>query len=71
MLNDLESISAGTPEHQAKLKKIMEHLHEHNDSEEIKDLPLLEPLLDDSKEVAMSFKKTKKFVPTRSDCHLY
>ena len=46
---------------------MMASLHHHNDDEEIKDLPLLEPAIgtDASKEAALSFKKTKKLVPTR------
>lgn len=41
---------------------------EHNDSEEQKDLPELEPHLgaDGSATAAQSFSQTKKFVPTRS-----
>lgn len=45
----------------------MVSLHHHNDDEEIEDLPLLEPEIgqEGSKEAAQSFKRTKKFVPTR------
>lgn len=46
----------------------MEHLREHNDSEELKDLPPLERALgaEASQKAAASFSRTKKFVPTRS-----
>ncbi len=49
------------------LTKMMASLHHHNDDEEVEDLPLLEPAIgiQASKEAAQSFKKTKKFVPTR------
>lgn len=45
----------------------MDHLRPHNESEENEDLPLLEKAIspEGSKEAAQSFKKTKKFVPTR------
>ena len=44
----------------------MDHLHHHNDSEEMKDLPLLEPTLGEeaSAHAARTFSRTKKFVPT-------
>lgn len=60
-------MTPASPEYSALLKKVMDHLHEHNDSEEEKDLPLLEPLLGEagSQAAALSFKRTKKFVPTR------
>ena len=45
----------------------MASLHHHNDDEEIDDLPALEAVIsqDATKEAALSFKRTKKFVPTR------
>lgn len=45
----------------------MEHLKLHNDSEEQRDLPLLELALglNNSEVAAASFTRTKKFVPTR------
>ena len=66
-LYKLESMAPGTPEYDSLLKEIMDHLHEHNDSEEQKDLPLLEPKIgqEDSHKAATSFTRTKKFVPTR------
>lgn len=66
-LHHLESLTAGTSDHSETLKQIMTHLHEHNDSEEQEDLPLLEPKLgaERSKSVAAEFSRTKKFVPTR------
>lgn len=67
MLYELESLTPGTTEYHEKITKIMEHLHHHNDDEETKDLPLLEPSIgvDGSKEAAAQFKRTKRFVPTR------
>lgn len=67
LLNELESIEPGSPEHQEKLKKVMDHLHKHNESEENNDLPALESVLgrEDSIGAASSFTRTKKFVPTR------
>ncbi|THH04829.1 hypothetical protein EW145_g5232 [Phellinidium pouzarii] len=64
----IESLTPGTQDYDAKLEAVMAHLHQHNDSEEIKDLPLLEPAIgvEASKIAAASFKRTKKFVPTRT-----
>lgn len=76
-LYNLESMTPGSPEYDSLLKDVMAHLHEHNDSEEQKDLPMLEPQLgpDNSKSAAASFSRTKKFVPTRYDsrtfCYMY
>jgi hypothetical protein len=46
---------------------MMVGLRRHNDDEETKDLPLLEPHLgaDGSKSAAMQFSRTKHFAPTR------
>ncbi|THH26773.1 hypothetical protein EUX98_g7413 [Antrodiella citrinella] len=67
-LYKLEQLQPGTEEYHALMTKMMATLHHHNDDEEIKDLPLLEPNIgeDASKQAAQSFKTTKKFVPTRS-----
>ncbi|KDQ57125.1 hypothetical protein JAAARDRAFT_131016 [Jaapia argillacea MUCL 33604] len=67
-LYELESLTPGTPEYDEKIKQVMDHLKPHNDDEEKKDLPLLEPCLGEegSKEAAAAFKRTKKFVPTRT-----
>ena len=67
-LYDLESIKTGTDEHEKTMKLVMDHLRPHNDSEEQKDLPELEDKLTaaDSEAAAASFKRTKKFVPTRA-----
>ncbi|KAH8115031.1 HHE domain-containing protein [Phellopilus nigrolimitatus] len=67
-LYKLESLTPGAADYDSLLDKVMAHLHEHNDSEEIKDLPLLEPAIgaDASKTAATSFSRTKKFVPTRT-----
>jgi hypothetical protein len=45
----------------------MDHLHQHNDSEEQKDLPLLFEKLgaEGAASAAASFKRTKGFAPTR------
>jgi len=67
-LYKLESLKRGMEEYHSLITRMMESLHHHNDDEEIKDLPLLEPAMGDtvSKDSALSFKRTKKFVPTRS-----
>ena len=66
-LSLLESLTPGTLEYHDTITQVMEHLHSHNDSEEVEDLPLLEPILGEieSQEAAASFSRTKKFVPTR------
>ncbi|KAJ3715507.1 hypothetical protein C8R42DRAFT_590182 [Lentinula raphanica] len=66
-LYKLESLTAGTNEYDAIMTRVMAHLHRHNDSEEIQDLPQLEPKLGEegSQQAAMSFTRTKKFAPTR------
>jgi hypothetical protein len=45
----------------------MEYLQPHNDSEEQKDLPLLTKAIGEeaSAEAAATFKRTKRFAPTR------
>ncbi|KAJ2916178.1 hypothetical protein MD484_g4259, partial [Candolleomyces efflorescens] len=62
----LEGMSAGTTEYDQLLKTVMDHLHQHNDSEEQKDLPLLFEKLgaEGAATAAASFKKTKGFAPT-------
>ena len=66
-LYKLEGLEPGSEEFTNLLNRMMQQLHHHNDDEEIDDLPLLEPAIGEvaSKEAAMTFKKTKKFVPTR------
>jgi len=68
MLSTMESLTPGTGEYDKILERMMASLHHHNDDEEIKDLPLLEPHLgeDASKHAASQFSLTKKFVPTRA-----
>ncbi|PPR04198.1 hypothetical protein CVT24_010746 [Panaeolus cyanescens] len=68
MLYNIENLTPGTEEYSALLKSVMDHLRPHNDSEEQKDLPLLEKAIgsEASASAASSFKRTKKFVPTRS-----
>ena len=63
----LEGLKAGTEEFDSLLNRTMASLHHHNDDEEIDDLPALEAVIgqDAAKEAAVSFKKTKKLVPTR------
>lgn len=67
-LYQLEGMEPGTPNYDALLKTVMEALRKHNDSEEVEDLPRLEPAIgkEKSEAAAASFKRTKKFVPTRS-----
>ncbi|OBZ77849.1 hypothetical protein A0H81_02232 [Grifola frondosa] len=67
-LYHLESLSPGSAEFDSVITKVMDALHHHNDDEEIKDLPLLEPAIGEeaSEEAALSFKKTKKLAPTRA-----
>lgn len=67
-LYKLESLQPGSEDHHCVLTQVMASLHHHNDDEEIKDLPLLEPIIgtEASKQAAQSFKKTKKLVPTRT-----
>ncbi|KAF9071202.1 hypothetical protein BDP27DRAFT_1361990 [Rhodocollybia butyracea] len=67
-LYKLDSLTAGTNEFDVLISEVMGHLRPHNDSEEIKDLPQLEPKLgpEGSKQAAASFKRTKKFAPTRT-----
>ncbi|KIP11290.1 hypothetical protein PHLGIDRAFT_64119 [Phlebiopsis gigantea 11061_1 CR5-6] len=66
-LYKLEGLDPGSEVFANLLNKMMQNLHHHNDDEEIDDLPLLEPAIGEaaSKEAALAFKKTKKFVPTR------
>ncbi|PPQ76647.1 hypothetical protein CVT26_013901 [Gymnopilus dilepis] len=68
LLYQLESLKPGTSEHANLLKTIVETLKPHNDSEEQEDLPLLQNTIghDESSKAAASFKRTKKFAPTRS-----
>jgi len=64
----LEGTTAGTTEFDSILDRVMNHLHEHNDNEEVDDLPMLESKLDSqgSHAAAQSFSRTKMFAPTRS-----
>lgn len=63
----LETLVPGTGEYDETIERVMRHLREHNDSEEREDLPLLEPEIGEegSREAAETFRRTKKFVPTR------
>jgi hypothetical protein len=62
-----QNLKPGTDDYDVSLNAMMKELHEHGDSEEKEDLPLLEPFLgvEESKKVAASFDRTKYFVPTR------
>jgi hypothetical protein len=68
MLSTLESLTPGTEEYDKIIERMMVSLHHHNDDEEIKDLPLLEPHIGEqaSKHAASQFSLTKKFMPTQS-----
>jgi len=68
MLYKLESLQPAQEDYGRTIELIMATLHPHNDDEEVKDLPMLEAVIgtDASKEAAVSFKKTKKLVPTRA-----
>ncbi|KAK0201780.1 hypothetical protein DFS33DRAFT_1375312 [Desarmillaria ectypa] len=68
MLNDLEHLEPGSQDHQTQLKEIVDHLHQHDDNEETKDLPLLEPVLGvkNSKKTAYSFQTIKNLVSTHA-----
>lgn len=67
-LYTLEGLKPGSEEFDNLMTRMMDSLRHHNDSEETKDLPMLEPAIGKamSIETAASFKITKKFVPTRS-----
>ncbi|KAJ6481901.1 hypothetical protein C8R45DRAFT_831624 [Mycena sanguinolenta] len=67
-LSKLESMTPGTDEYDKIIERMMVTLHQHNDDEEIKDLPLLEPHLGEqgSQHAASQFSLTKKFAPTRA-----
>ncbi len=66
-LYTLEGLKPGSEEFDNLMTRMMDSLRHHNDSEETKDLPMLEPAIGKamSIETAASFKITKKFVPTR------
>ncbi|KAF7292735.1 hypothetical protein MIND_01171800 [Mycena indigotica] len=69
-LSKLESLTPGTTAYDQVIDPMMVGLRHHNNDEETKDLPLLEPKLDYreegiSKNAATDFMRTKKFVPTR------
>ncbi|KAF8664215.1 hypothetical protein AX16_000778 [Volvariella volvacea WC 439] len=64
----METLKVGTDRYEQTITELMEHLRKHNTSEETEDLPMLEPKIGEegSKHAAQSFKRTKKFVPTRA-----
>lgn len=67
-LKKLESLRVGSPQFDACITDVMEHLREHIKSEETQDLPQLEKAIgfERSLNTAKSFERTKMFVPTRS-----
>lgn len=67
LLYNLSNSTPGTAQYDEILQKVMAHLRPHNESEENEDLPMLESKLGEeySASAAQSFKRTKKFVPTR------
>lgn len=67
-LYKFQSMKADDPEFEPTLKSLWEPLHEHIKEEEKDDLPAIEKTLQgsESDELAASFQRTKKFVPTRS-----
>lgn len=70
MLQDFQSLKAKDSSYIAKLNEIWETLAEHIKEEEKRDLPALEEQLasaiGESQNLAQSFARTKKFVPSRS-----
>ncbi|KAF9523615.1 HHE domain-containing protein [Crepidotus variabilis] len=68
LLAKLEGTSAGSAEHAAILKSVIDNLKPHIEGEEKHDFPLLERVLSsaESKEAAVKFYKTKQFAPTRA-----
>lgn len=68
LLNEFQKLQPTHAEFEPKLKSLMSILSEHIREEEKQDLPALEKVLQksDSEEMANSFHRTKKFVPTRS-----
>lgn len=66
-------MEVGTAEYDQLLKSVMDHLHEHNDSEEINDLPQLFEKIgaDGAQAAALEFKRTKKFAPTQYVFHSF
>ncbi|KFA68287.1 hypothetical protein S40285_06648 [Stachybotrys chlorohalonatus IBT 40285] len=69
-LKVFQGMNASDPNYIAKLKEIWGPLSKHIKEEEERDLPKLEEALHasqgESESLAASFKRTKKFVPTRS-----
>ncbi|PFH49477.1 hypothetical protein AMATHDRAFT_147633 [Amanita thiersii Skay4041] len=67
-LYKLEKLKVGTDEFNTTLKDVMGLLHQHIQSEEQNDLPALESAMgnDASIKAATSFRRTKKFAPTRA-----
>jgi hemerythrin superfamily protein len=67
-LYQLESMKASDPNHKPTFDKLFRDLSEHVKDEESSELPKLEGVLprDESHQMAKSFARTKKFVPTHS-----
>ncbi|WWD02352.1 hypothetical protein V865_000391 [Kwoniella europaea PYCC6329] len=68
LLNTFQQLEPSNPEFERTLKQLMDELSEHIKGEEQEDMPKLEQSLPggESAELATSFQRTKKFVPTRS-----
>lgn len=68
LLYHFESLSAGSPEYDDTLARVVAELRTHISAEESQDLPALESHLspEESREVATSFSRTKMLVPTRA-----
>ncbi|RYP93618.1 hypothetical protein DL770_000250 [Monosporascus sp. CRB-9-2] len=67
-LKTFQNLKASAPDFMPTIRSLMKDLQEHIKEEEETDLPKLEQALSeaDSEELASSFQRTKKFVPTRS-----
>jgi len=67
-LYQFQKMKAGDPNFDPTIKTLMSELKEHIKHEEDNDLPKLEKAIsrEESKSLAKSFERTKKFVPTKS-----
>lgn len=67
-LYELQDTPPSSPKFTSLLEELMDNLHHHIEHEKNEDMPRLEKLLsrEESEALALQFKRTKKFVPTRS-----
>ncbi|EPE28356.1 hypothetical protein GLAREA_09476 [Glarea lozoyensis ATCC 20868] len=67
-LSKLQNMSPQTPEFWTLLETLITDLHTHIEHEKNHDMPRLESVLPpgESEKIALSFARTKKFVPTKS-----